>query len=241
MHGVLQEKLDAGLNMDFSAAAKASKQPYRRQSSEQNKWSKPGMMWHCDHAVLLAKGQEEETLGGGGNLVFLSLLWMLVGEGEENRTQPGAPSLSLGKVMLFPRDEHPFPKEMQFLAVGRMTSREESSRAPHPHPTGSLQVLSGPTPAGAGLKQGLGRLGAVGKFGNGVGRAVWMGFVPTWVRRRHRLCKLDAAAAAAAAAAPGNLSKEKGRRGAVAQREECEFHSGGNPKEFVGMDLTENE
>lgn len=42
-----------------------------------------------------------------------------------------------------------------------------------------------------------------------------MGFVPTWVRRRHRLCKLDAAAAAAAA--PGNLSREKGRRGAVAQ------------------------
>lgn len=90
------------------------------------------------------------------------------------------------------------------------------SWAPHLHSTGSFQVLIGRTAGGAGLKPGLGRLGAVGKFGNGAGRAVWMGFVPTWVRRRHRLCKLDAAAAAAAAA-PRNLSKEKGRRGIVAQ------------------------
>lgn len=36
---------------------------------------------------------------------------------------------------------------------------------------------------------------------------MWMGFVPTWVRRRHRLCKLDAAAAA-----PRHLNKEKGRK-----------------------------
>lgn len=75
-------------------------------------------------------------------------------------------------------------------------------------------MLIGRTAGGAGLKQGLGRLRALGKFGNGAGRAVWMGFVPTWVRRRHRLWKLDAAAAA-----PGNLSEEKGRRGAVARSE----------------------
>lgn len=38
---------------------------------------------------------------------------------------------------------------------------------------------------------------------------MWMGFVPTWVRRRHRLWKLDVVAA------PRNLTKEKGRKGIV--------------------------
>lgn len=37
------------------------------------------------------------------------------------------------------------------------------------------------------LNQGLESLRAVGKIGKGVGRDMWMGFVPTWVRRRHRL------------------------------------------------------
>lgn len=40
-----------------------------------------------------------------------------------------------------------------------------------------------------------------------LGRDARVGFVPTWVRRRHGLCKLDAVAA------PGNLAKRRGEEG----------------------------
>lgn len=65
-----------------------------------------------------------------------------------------------------------------------------ASRHPHLHFTGCFQVLigcvAGYLVAPASTK-GWKDSGLWEKIGKGVGRDMWMGFVPTWIRRRHRL------------------------------------------------------